>query len=140
MIRSRGDKGYSKTLKKHFAYAIVGLIFLIGAITLYFNVSPTSSRWFPQCPFRLLTGWSCPGCGIQRALHALLHGHWGEALSYNYFFVISIPYAAMVAAAYVIRKTAHNDRLANFLECRTFALFYVVCFLIWFFVRNILNI
>ncbi len=33
------------------------------------------------CPFRRLTGWPCPGCGMTRALNALAHGQWEAALS-----------------------------------------------------------
>ena len=36
----------------------------------------------PACIFYHTTGWECPGCGSQRALHALLQGHIMEAWSY----------------------------------------------------------
>lgn len=42
-------------------------------------------------PFKLLTGYDCPGCGSQRALHALLHGDI-NAFAYNPLFIIAIPY------------------------------------------------
>ena len=45
----------------------------------------------PKCPFKLITGLSCPGCGIQRAIHAMLHGKFTEAITYNYYFTASIP-------------------------------------------------
>jgi uncharacterized protein DUF2752 len=35
----------------------------------------------PLCPLANLTGWPCPGCGITRALLALLHGNLGQALA-----------------------------------------------------------
>ncbi|RKV71031.1 MAG: DUF2752 domain-containing protein [Alloprevotella sp.] len=41
--------------------------------------------------FRSATGYSCPGCGAQRAIHSLLHGHFAEAISYNYF----LPFVAV---------------------------------------------
>ena len=37
----------------------------------------------PRCAFLEVTGWQCPGCGSQRALAALLHGHPLEAWRYN---------------------------------------------------------
>ncbi|MBK9015906.1 MAG: DUF2752 domain-containing protein [Saprospiraceae bacterium] len=57
----------------------------------YFLFDPASSSFFPKCPFsrpRL----KCPGCGSQRAIHALLHLQVGRAFSENPLMVISIPY------------------------------------------------
>ena len=47
---------------------------------LYYAVDPSHDVWLPRCPFHALTGWDCPACGGQRALHSLLHGRFGEAL------------------------------------------------------------
>ena len=40
---------------------------------LYFEYSPLESILFPKCPLYATTGIYCPGCGSQRATHALLH-------------------------------------------------------------------
>ena len=64
---------------------------------LYYAVDPSHSAWLPQCPFHALTGWECPACGGQRALHALLHGRLGEAVQFNLFLVVSVPYFLAVA-------------------------------------------
>jgi len=53
---------------------------------------------FPRCPLNLLTGLYCPGCGSQRATHALLHGHLGQAASLNLLAVLSLPLLALGAA------------------------------------------
>lgn len=45
----------------------------------------------PQCVFLHVTGLQCPGCGSQRALHALLHGHLAEAFSQNALLVVLGP-------------------------------------------------
>src|ERR1700716_3309549 len=34
----------------------------------------------PLCPFRLLTGLPCPGCGLTRSLVSLLHGDLSAAV------------------------------------------------------------
>jgi hypothetical protein len=46
---------------------------------------------FPVCPLHAATGLNCPGCGTQRALHALLHGHVGVALHDNAFAILALP-------------------------------------------------
>jgi hypothetical protein len=54
-----------------------GIAFAVG----YFN--PTTAGFFPVCPLYALTGFACPGCGMTRGLHALLHGDVLGALDYN---------------------------------------------------------
>ncbi|RRN80998.1 DUF2752 domain-containing protein [Pseudoxanthomonas sp. GW2] len=38
---------------------------------------------FPPCMFRAFTGWFCIGCGLTRAMHALVHGDLVRAFSMN---------------------------------------------------------
>lgn len=64
----------------------------IGLIGLYFTFSPQKELFFPHCPFLQFTGWQCPGCGSQRAIHCLLHFNLAEAFKYNQLLVVSIPY------------------------------------------------
>ena len=57
----------------------------IGAAAIYVGVvTPGGGRTIP-CPIHAATGWWCPGCGMTRAVHALLHGDVFGALSYNVF-------------------------------------------------------
>ncbi len=46
-------------------------------------VDPERPGHYPGCPFLLVTGWYCPGCGTLRALHALVHGDLTTALARN---------------------------------------------------------
>jgi len=75
-------------------------VLLWGAVTVcamgivvYFVVDPTKVSIFPQCMFHQITGWDCPGCGAQRALHQLLHGNFIAALRLNAMFILSLPLA-----------------------------------------------
>ena len=49
----------------------------------------TSLLWRPSddgivlCPFRALTGYPCPGCGMTRAFSAIAHGELWRAVRYN---------------------------------------------------------
>ena len=74
------------------AIAIIGL-----AVYAYFD--PAGSVLFPKGPFRMLTGWDCPGCGSQRTIHALLHADIRQAFGYNPLLVLSILYLG--AAGYL---------------------------------------
>ncbi len=75
---------------------IVATLAGVAAVVFYWFFDPLQTAWMPRCPFRLLTGWSCPACGNQRALHALLHGHIAEAWHFNRFLILSLPYFAAV--------------------------------------------
>lgn len=71
--------------------AIAGLLALAGALVLYREVDPTSTALFPKCLFLDLTSLYCPGCGAQRALHALLNGDLVAAIGFNAMLMIAGP-------------------------------------------------
>ena len=52
----------------------VALIAGVTVIVLFYTIFDPELPWMPKCVFHALTGWDCPGCGSQRAIHALLHG------------------------------------------------------------------
>jgi len=68
------------------------VVVLIAVFFIYKLYNPLDSVYFPKCPFKELTGLECPGCGSQRAIHALLNGNIGEALKANILLVLAIPY------------------------------------------------
>lgn len=65
---------------------------LIAAVLLFYAfVNPSETWWTPKCIVHWITGFDCPGCGSQRALHCLLTGDLGGAFGYNAFLVILLP-------------------------------------------------
>jgi hypothetical protein len=86
--------------------------------------------------FHTLTGWQCPGCGISRAAHAVMHGHMAEALSYNWFFIVSIPYATAVAIVTVWPQLPVRRYITHQYVVYT----YVALLMVWWVVRNIIGI
>ena len=79
---------------------IVAAVFvaLAAAAALLYGVNPAGSPLYPKCPFYLLTGLHCPGCGSLRAAHQLLHGHWAAALRMNPFAVALMPLVILGSA------------------------------------------
>jgi len=51
---------------------------------------------FPACAFHALTGLYCPGCGMTRALHALVHFDLLRAMRMNAFFILALPVFALL--------------------------------------------
>lgn len=80
---------------------VIVLLIVLG--TIYFVFNPSKTALFPQCPFLLLTGFRCPGCGSQRAIHSLLHLDVVQAFSYNALLVSSIPIIVILIYAEMIR-------------------------------------
>lgn len=72
------------------------LLVIGGALVLpvFFFFDPAVASFFPPCPVKLLAGLDCPGCGSQRALHALLHLRVSEAFRLNPLALTTIPVLA----------------------------------------------
>ncbi|MFN4161222.1 MULTISPECIES: DUF2752 domain-containing protein [unclassified Stenotrophomonas] len=51
---------------------------------------------FPPCSFFAVTGYYCIGCGLTRALHALVHGDVLTALSMNPLAMVMLAIAPLV--------------------------------------------
>lgn len=50
---------------------------------------------YPPCPFKVLTGWNCPGCGGLRMVHDLLHVDLQAAVVDNVFLLVGLPALAL---------------------------------------------
>lgn len=112
----------------------------ISGLTVLYLTNPMVSSWSPKCPFKLLTGFSCPGCGIQRALHALLHGRIIEAAQYNFYLVYAGPYAlSFLVKDFFLSGTA-KEKVAKVIENKYVVNFYIYTFFLWMVIRNILHI
>src|SRR5215203_1526993 len=70
---------------------VIWLLILAGAAYL-FVFEPGRTGFFPTCPFRTLTGLTCPGCGTTRALHQILHGHFEAAFMLNPLLLLGLPF------------------------------------------------
>lgn len=108
-------------------------------IGILWAVDPMECGWLPKCVFHSLTGYQCPGCGVTRAAHALLNGRFVEAFSYNYFFIISIPYL-LAAATAVYLPQFMPAIVRRFVVGPVAAWGYFALFMVWWVVRNILSI
>ncbi len=58
----------------------------------------------PRCPVKMLTGLDCPGCGSQRALHALLTGQFAKAWAFNPAMIVAIPLLLFLGTAPTIAR------------------------------------
>lgn len=94
-------------IRKLLKWGIVVFFIFILAI-LYKTFNPEGSVYFPKCPFKLLTGLECSGCGSQRAVHYLLNFEIYKAAKENVILVLSIPYIFTGLVFDSIKNPTHN--------------------------------
>lgn len=82
-------------------------------------------EWWPKCPIHAVTGLWCPGCGGQRALHAVLRGDLETAVAQN-ALVFALP--AFVLAGFFAENSRRPlwNRLVVGLVVTVTALFTIV--------------
>jgi hypothetical protein len=80
-----------------------GCVALLAALGVLYAFSPSEHRFYPQCVFHAMTGWSCPGCGSLRAVHNLLHGDFAMAFRFNPLLMVLAP---LGVGAWLVRGEA----------------------------------
>jgi len=128
-------------MKRLYILIIPAIIIIAGFF--YYCVDPNKSMLMPKCPLKLMTGYQCPSCGAQRAIHAFLHGNFYEAIAYNFFFIIAIPFLLITAYAVFMRARKKPSKLTiklyDFTTNRYTLLAYVFLFFIWWIIRNLIG-
>lgn len=115
------------------AAVVVVLVFL-------YNINPAESVAAPKCLVKMVTGYDCPGCGFQRAVHALLHGHFVQAARFNFFLLLALPYLlALFVSDYCLRGETQR-RWQRVTHSMVLILTYLVLYLVWWVVRNIYHL
>lgn len=64
------------------------------ATILLLRFPPIQFSFYSRCPIHELFHLQCPGCGATRAVAALLHGHFTEAMHFNALVTLLLPFAA----------------------------------------------
>lgn len=114
-------------------------LFLAGAVLfLYYTINPSApGSIFPSCPSRSVFGIYCPGCGSQRAVHALLHGDFSLAWRFNPVMVILLPLSLILVIQFMLRHIfGYNWRIRLF-EYNPFLYGLFFLLLLYMILRNI---
>lgn len=115
---------------------VISAFIVAGILLFVFN--PEKNAIFPKCPFLMLTGLKCPGCGSQRAIHSILHLDFVAAFKYNAMLVMMLP----VVGIYVyseIRRTKNPEQYAK-LNKVTYIWIIFALFILWWVLRNIFDL
>jgi hypothetical protein len=76
---------------------------LAASVVLHLR-DPHQSGSYGFCPWLMLTGTYCPGCGGLRAVNDLGHGDLAAAASSNLLFVATLPLVALLWARAVVDR------------------------------------
>lgn len=113
------------------------ILFLGGLFYLYSYYNPSQHSFFVSCPFKYATGYNCPGCGSQRAIHQLLHLNIVAAFRLNPLLVLSLPILIIglgIKAWNYLFETTHRFTLFN---SNTFIYTYFIIVILFWVLRNI---
>lgn len=90
------------------------------------------------CPFRALTGYPCPGCGMTRAFSALAHGEPLRAILYNPLSPVLFVAGLLVwasAAATLLNLPSVRAALSRLYPSTLACQLFLAVMLIWWVVR-----
>ena len=80
------------------------LIVAGSGIAIFHQFDPARHGFFPRCWLHSATGLHCPGCGGQRAVHALLNGDLAGAARNNLMLVLALGIGAWLGIVEIHRR------------------------------------
>lgn len=120
---------------KYLTYAIMATILVAVIVYMYYQYDPSYSSLAPKCIVRQLTGYDCPSCGIQRAIHSLLHLDVERAFWLNPFIFVVAPYIVLLILT-TLCKGEVFCRMRRYVQRRVVVYSYIALYFIWWVVRN----
>lgn len=90
--------------------------FIILTLVVYGVI--TESLFHTVCPFRIITGFPCPGCGLTHGCIYILTGRWKLAAEYNLAAFLWIPFILyLLICRYWLDIRAKYWILASIIVC-----------------------
>lgn len=120
---------------KYLTYAIMATILVAVIVYMYYQYDPSYSSLAPKCIVRQLTGYDCPSCGVQRAIHSLLHLDVERAFWLNPFIFVVAPYIVLLILT-TLCKGEVFCRMRQYVQRRVVVYSYIALYFIWWVVRN----
>jgi len=125
---------FDEIVNKRLTALLIWLSIALGA-TYLFIFEPGKTGFFPACPFRTLTGFTCPGCGSTRGLHRLLHGDIVSALKFNPLMVLLLPFLLCALVRYTVAAVRGRPLQRHNLDPKYIWILFGVIMSFWIF-RN----
>jgi hypothetical protein len=126
------------TIGKKIVLIAAACLFLLAAAVIFYRFDPGETALFPKCFFLSATGYECPGCGSQRAVHDLLHLRIRSAFRHNAFMLLALPYIFLGIYLEYLGGKRRFPRIARTLYGATAAIVVLVVIVAFWILRNIL--
>ncbi len=117
-------------------FIIIGVLALLGMLSLYVFWNPTETNLFPSCPVYAATGIYCPGCGSQRAAHKILNGNIIEGVRHNYMIVLLAMVLLYQGFVYVMNDML-GKKIPNLLHKSKVTFSILIIVILFWVLRNI---
>lgn len=116
----------------------ITLALLVAGLCVVLYLAPEGGRLPLLCPLHWLTGLSCPFCGGQRMVRALLHLQWAEAWQCNRLLFMLLPYVWLWLMAQMVPAVAR--RVPGWLYGRVASAALAALLLLWGVARNVAGV
>lgn len=110
---------------------------ILGASVVLHLRDPHQTGSYLFCPWLVLTGTYCPGCGGLRAVNDLTHGDVVSAASSNLLFVGTLPLLVVVWVRWFADRWRGVRRVADQRRAARFAYAFGVLALVFWVARNL---
>lgn len=115
-----------------YRYILIAILLLVLGV-VYFIYDPGTGFFFPKCPFWMITGFPCAGCGSQRAIHALLHLDISAAARYNFLVLVFVPIIGLLMFSSIFRNKFPRLYFMTHHKVSAYALLTII--LLWWVLR-----
>ena len=129
----------SHGIKQRLPWLLIAAVVFVLLIVNYFH-NPEQTAWSPKCVMLKLTGYKCPGCGIQRFAYHLMHGNIMSAIPYNYFAALLSPYLLVLLSGELVPSQRWRQFVHKHFVTKLFMYSYIVLYFGWWVLRNVLGI
>ncbi len=110
----------------------------IGTLGVSYGILVNNGIGIP-CLFYTVTGVRCPGCGISRALAALLCGRFDRFLEYNLLAPLILLYLLWLGF-FTAKRYIQTGKIAYSSPCRWIDIGVLALLLVWWIARNLLHV
>jgi hypothetical protein len=111
-------KSTSSTINRFYWRKIIGITIATAALVVPIFIMQTDGDIEHSqsiCPFKLLTGMPCPGCGITKSIVFLYKGEWDKSLSYHLFGPLVVVVALFAIVLFSVELILKRNLLSGFL-------------------------
>ena len=114
------------------------LVLVIPYFILHFSNTDQLESSQSLCPFKMMTGFPCPGCGITKSLVALYEGDIVRSIHYHLFGLPILVFCAFAVVVLSVELICRKEYFRRFVYSRRIAYFLGGSLAVYHFTRVII--